>query len=128
TPRSSPPQSTKLAAADLKVLRDTFDIPFTDEQLEEDPYNPPYFHPGMDDPAIKYMLERRRVLGGFVPERRSTHKPVQLPDEKAYELLAKGSGKQEVATTMAFVRLFKDLVRDQSFGHRLVPIIPDEAR
>ena len=126
--RNSTHQMKKLAAADLKVLRDTFDIPFTDEQLEADPYNPPYYHPGADDPAIKYMLERRRQLGGFVPERRSTHKPVQLPSEKTYELLAKGSGKQEVATTMAFVRLFKDLIRDQAFGNRLVPIIPDEAR
>ena len=126
--RNSTHQMKKLAAADLKVLRDTFDIPFTDEQLEADPYNPPYYHPGLDDPAIQYMLERRRVLGGFVPERRTTHTEVKLPGDKAYELLAKGSGKQEVATTMAFVRLFKDLVRDPEFGNRLVPIIPDEAR
>lgn len=126
--RNSTHQMKKLAAADLKVLRDTFDIPFTDEQLEADPYNPPYYYPGADDPAIQYMLGRRRELGGFVPERRTQSVEVKLPDEKAYELLAKGSGKQEVATTMAFVRLFKDLIRDQNFGHRLVPIIPDEAR
>ena len=126
--RNSTHQMKKLAAADLKVLRDTFDIPFTDEQIEADPYNPPYFHPGADDPAIKYMLERRRALGGFVPERRDQPAPVKLPEAKTYELLAKGSGKQEVATTMAFVRLFKDLIRDPEFGNRLVPIIPDEAR
>jgi pyruvate dehydrogenase E1 component len=126
--RNSTHQMKKLAAADLKVLRDTFDIPFTDEQLEADPYSPPYFHPGDDDPAIQYMAERRRALGGFVPERRANPAPVKLPGEKTYELLAKGSGKQEVATTMAFVRLFKDLVRDPEFGNRLVPIIPDEAR
>ncbi|MFV0285336.1 MAG: pyruvate dehydrogenase (acetyl-transferring), homodimeric type [Demequina sp.] len=126
--RNSTHQMKKLAAADLKVLRDTFDIPFTDEQLEADPYNPPYFHPGFEDPAVKYMLERRQALGGFVPERRDTRKDIALPGDKAYELLAKGSGKQEVATTMAFVRLFKDLVRDKEFGHRVVPIIPDEAR
>ncbi|GMA34116.1 hypothetical protein GCM10025876_03200 [Demequina litorisediminis] len=77
---------------------------------------------------MKYMLERRQALGGFVPERRDTRKDIALPGDKAYELLAKGSGKQEVATTMAFVRLFKDLVRDKEFGHRVVPIIPDEAR
>ncbi len=74
------------------------------------------------------MLDRRRQLGGFVPERRTTHKPLVLPEAKVYEGLAKGSGHQEVATTMALVRLFKDLVRDKEFGHRLVPIIPDEAR
>ncbi|MDN4472549.1 pyruvate dehydrogenase (acetyl-transferring), homodimeric type [Demequina zhanjiangensis] len=126
--RNSTHQMKKLAMADLKVLRDTFDIPFTDEQLEADPYNPPYYHPGADDPAIQYMLERRRELGGWVPERRDPGKQVALPDDKAYELLAKGSGKQEVATTMALVRLFKDLVKDKQFGDRLVPIIPDEAR
>jgi len=126
--RNSTHQMKKLAAADLKVLRDTFDIPFTDEELEADPYHPPYYHPGFDDPAIKYMLGRRQELGGFVPERRGDRKEISLPDEKAYQLLAKGSGKQQVATTMAFVRLFKDLVRDKEFGHRVVPIIPDEAR
>jgi len=126
--RNSTHQMKKLAAADLKVLRDTFDIPFTDEQLEADPYRPPYYHPGMDDPAIQYMLERRRALGGFVPERRGDSKPVPLPSAKTYELLKKGSGKQQVATTMAFVRLLKDLLKDPDFGHRIVPIIPDEAR
>ena len=126
--RNSTHQMKKLAAADLKVLRDTFDIPFTDEQLEEDPYNPPYYRPDESDPAIQYMLGRRRELGGFVPERRDPGKEIKLPEDKAYELLAKGSGKQEVATTMALVRLFKDLVKDKEFGHRLVPIIPDEAR
>ncbi|GIG55535.1 pyruvate dehydrogenase (acetyl-transferring), homodimeric type [Demequina activiva] len=126
--RNSTHQMKKLAAADLKVLRDAYDLPFTDEQLEEDPYRPPYYHPGMDDPAVKYMLERRKELGGFVPERRDPKKSLEMPDDKAYELLAKGSGKQQIATTMAFVRLFKDLVKDKAFGHRLVPIIPDEAR
>ncbi len=126
--RNATHQMKKLAAHDLKVLRDTFDIPFTDEQLEANPYNPPYYHPGNDDPALKYMLDRRNELGGFVPERRDAKTEIALPDEKAYEVLAKGSGKQAVATTMAFVRLLKDLVRDKEFGHRVVPIIPDEAR
>ena len=126
--RNSTHQMKKLAANDLKVLRDTFSIPFTDEQLEADPYNPPYYHPGMDDPAIKYMLERRRVLGGFVPERRGESKKIALPPAQTYDLLAKGSGKQGVATTMSFVRLLKDLIKDPEFGKRIVPIIPDEAR
>ncbi|WP_062201996.1 pyruvate dehydrogenase (acetyl-transferring), homodimeric type [Demequina salsinemoris] len=126
--RNSTHQMKKLHVADMKVLRDTFDLPFTDEELEADPYNPPYYHPGFDDPAIKYMLERRSALGGFVPSRRAVEKPIAMPSDKAYDLLAKGSGKQEVATTMALVRLFKDLVKDKEFGSRLVPIIPDEAR
>src|SRR5690349_5849141 len=126
--RNATHQMKKLKADDLKTLRDSLHIPITDEQIDENPYVPPYFHPGPDDEGIQYMLERRRQLGGFVPERRSTHKAVTLPEEKVYEGLAKGSGHQEVASTMALVRLFKDLVKDKEFGHRLVPIIPDEAR
>ncbi len=126
--RNSTHQMKQLATADLKVLRDAYNLPFTDEQLEEDPLNPPYYHPGMDDPAIKYMLDRRKELGGFVPERRDPKTKLELPGDKTYELLKKGSGKQQIATTMAFVRLFRDLIRDKGIGHRLVPIIPDEAR
>ena len=126
--RNATHQMKKLKGADLKTLRDTLHIPFTDEQLDADPYLPPYYHPGDDDPAIQYMKDRRRALGGYLPERRSTHVDVTLPDEKVYDQLAKGSGQQEVATTMALVRLFKDLVKDKNFGNRVVPIVPDEAR
>jgi pyruvate dehydrogenase E1 component len=103
-------------------------IPITDAALEENPYQPPYYTPGENDEAIQYMHERRRALGGFLPERRSHHVGLTLPDDKAYALPKKGSGTQEVATTMAFVRLLKDLLRTKDFGNRIVPIIPDEAR
>ncbi|HET6949236.1 MAG TPA: pyruvate dehydrogenase (acetyl-transferring), homodimeric type, partial [Acidimicrobiales bacterium] len=83
---------------------------------------------GPDDEVIQYALERRAKLGGGVPERRSKHIPVHLPDDSAYAQVKKGSGKQQVASTMAFVRLLKDLMRDKEFGQRIVPIIPDEAR
>lgn len=126
--RNATHQMKKLAAQDLKVLRDNCNIPFTDEQLEADPYHPPYFHPGPEHPAVQYMLKRRSELGGFVPERRDPKIALDMPDPKHYDLLAKGSGKQEVATTMAFVRLLKDLIKDPAFGNRIVPIIPDEAR
>ncbi|WP_084441322.1 pyruvate dehydrogenase (acetyl-transferring), homodimeric type [Dermatophilus congolensis] len=126
--RNATHQMKKLALDDLKALRDTLHIPFTDEQLEKDPYLPPYYNPGPDDERVQYALERRRQLGGFVPERRSKHTPVHLPDDAAYKVAKKGSGKQQVATTMAFVRLLKDLMRDKEFGKRVVPIIPDEAR
>ena len=126
--RNATHQMKKLKIDELKALRDSLHIPIEDEQLEANPYLPPYFHPGAEDEAIQYMLERRRQLGGFVPERRSEYTKLSLPGDKAYEGLAKGSGSQEVASTMALVRLFKDLVKDKEFGHRLVPIIPDEAR
>jgi len=126
--RNATHQMKKLTLDNLKQFRDEMRIPITDAQLEADPYRPPYYHPGADDPAIQYMHERRRALGGYLPERRSKYVDVALPPTSAYEVVKKGSGKQEVATTMAFARLLKDLLRDKEFGSRIVPIIPDEAR
>ncbi|HEY9275853.1 MAG TPA: pyruvate dehydrogenase (acetyl-transferring), homodimeric type, partial [Candidatus Nanopelagicaceae bacterium] len=88
----------------------------------------PYFHPGLDSPEFKYMMERRTQLGGSIPKRRSKSRPLPQPDDSHYEVVKRGSGHQEVATTMAFVRLLKDLAKDQGLGNRIVPIIPDEAR
>lgn len=69
----------KLTLEDLKNFRDKQDIPISDEELEKDPYLPPYYHPGNDAPEIKYMLERRKELGGFLPERREKFTPLQAP-------------------------------------------------
>ncbi|MFN8147303.1 MAG: pyruvate dehydrogenase (acetyl-transferring), homodimeric type [Candidatus Nanopelagicales bacterium] len=124
--RNATHQMKKLTVDDLKNFRDTLHIPIDDEQL--DPYLPPYYHPGQDSEVIQYMQERRRALGGPVPERRSTSKALVLPGDKVYDVVKRGSGKQQVATTMAFVRLLKDLMRDPEIGPRFVPIIPDEAR
>ena len=126
--RNATHQMKKLTLDNLKQFRDEMRIPITDAQLEENPYLPPYYHPGEDDPAIRYMQERRRELGGYLPERRSTHIDLKLPDASAYEVVRKGSGKQEIATTMSFARLLKDLLRTPGLGERIVPIIPDEAR
>lgn len=126
--RNATHQMKKMTLDDLKLFRDQMHIPLTDAQLEENPYEPPYYHPGADDETIEYMVERRRALGGTLPQRRSTHTAISLPDDSVYALPKKGSGTQEVATTMAFVRLLKDLLRTKDFGHRIVPIIPDEAR
>jgi pyruvate dehydrogenase E1 component len=126
--RNATHQMKKMTLEDLKHFRDAMHIPVSDAQLEENPYLPPYYNPGPQDETIQYMVERRRALGGFLPERRSHHVGVTLPAEAAYAIPRKGSGTQEVATTMAFVRLLKDLLRSKDFGHRIVPIIPDEAR
>ncbi|WP_026460161.1 pyruvate dehydrogenase (acetyl-transferring), homodimeric type [Schaalia suimastitidis] len=126
--RNSTHQMKKMTLDDAKMLRDRLQIPITDEQLEADPYKPPYYMPPADHPALLYMKELREKLGGWVPERRS-HNP-QLPElpAKPFEALAKGSGQLEVATTMALVRLMKDLLKDKNVGRYMVPIIPDEAR
>lgn len=126
--RNATHQMKKLTLENLKDFRDEMRIPISDAQLEADPYLPPYYNPGSDSEEIQYMLEKRRELGGFIPERRSKYVQFELPEDKAYETPRKGSGNQEVATTMAFVRMLKDLLKTSGMGQRIVPIIPDEAR
>ncbi|GHG44243.1 pyruvate dehydrogenase E1 component [Sinomonas cellulolyticus] len=126
--RNATHQMKKMTLQDLKDFRDHLRIPISDEQLEADPYQPPYYHPGFDAPEIQYMMQRRKELGGFLPERRVQPEAITLPAEKSFEVAKRGSGKQQAATTMAFVRLLKDLMRDKEFGKRVVPIVPDEAR
>ena len=126
--RNATHQMKKMTLENLKGFRDELRIPISDAQLEENPYQPPYFHPGQDAPEIQYLHERRRALGGYLPERRSKYVDFKLPEDKTYEIAKGGSGTQEVATTMGFVRLLKDLLRAPEFGQRIAMIIPDEAR
>jgi pyruvate dehydrogenase E1 component len=126
--RNATHQMKKMTLADLKAFRDHLRIPITDEQLEADPYLPPYYRPTQDSAEYKDMMERRNELGGPVPSRRTKSKEIHLPEDKAYDTASRGSGKQQAATTMAFVRLLKDLMRDKEFGKRVVPIVPDESR
>jgi pyruvate dehydrogenase E1 component len=124
--RNATHQMKKLTKAELKEFRDRLYLEIPDKALEGD--LPPYYHPGRDSDEIGYLLERRRALGGFLPQRVVRAKPLPLPEDKVYGDLMKGSGKQEVATTMAFVRLLKDLLKHKGVGPRFVPVIPDEAR
>ena len=124
--RNATHQMKKLTVDDLKTFRDTLHLEIPDSQL--DPYTPPYFHPGENHEHIQYLHERRRALGGYVPSRRGVSRPLQLPGDEAYKDMKTGSGQQQVATTMAFVRLLRDLLKDPNIGSRIVPIIPDEAR
>ncbi len=124
--RNATHQMKKLTKAELKTFRDRLYLDISDKELEGD--LPPYYHPGPDSDEIQYMLERRQALGGLLPKRVVRAKPLPQPEEKTYAQLRKGSGNQEVATTMAFVRLLKDLMRDKRLAPRFVPIVPDEAR
>jgi pyruvate dehydrogenase E1 component len=124
--RNATHQMKKLTKADLKAFRDRLYLPISDEALDAD--LPPYYHPGEKSDEIQYMKERRAALGGAIPKRVVRPKAMTLPGDKAYAELRTGSGKQQVATTMATVRLFKDLMKDKEIGKRFVPIIPDEAR
>jgi pyruvate dehydrogenase E1 component len=124
--RNATHQMKKLSVADLKAFRDRLHLPISDADLEAD--LPPYYHPGEKSDEIQYMRERREALGGHTPKRVVRAKPLPQPTDAVYAELRAGSGKQQIATTMAIVRLFKDLIKDKEIGHRFVPIIPDEAR
>jgi pyruvate dehydrogenase E1 component len=126
--RNATHQMKKLTLDDLKAFRDRLYLDIPDSALEANPYLPPYYHPGEKSEEIQYMKERRAALGGYLPSRRTTTIPLKLPGADAYSDLKRGSGKQKVATTMAFVRLLKELMKDKEIGRRWVPIIPDEAR
>ncbi|MFG1622794.1 pyruvate dehydrogenase (acetyl-transferring), homodimeric type [Kribbella sp. NPDC049227] len=125
--RNATHQMKKLTSDDLKAFRDRLYLPIEDKDLE-DAYNPPYFHPGTDSPEYQYMMERRKQLGGSLPQRRVAPKTsLKLPADDVYKPLSKGNNAP-IATTMALVRLFRDLMKDPEIGHRIVPIAPDEYR
>ena len=124
--RNSTHQMKKMTLEDIVQFRDRLNIPIADEQLDK--YLPPYYRPAADSPEAKYLEERRAALGGSIPRRRAISKPLTQPDDSVYESVQRGSGQQEIATTMAFVRMLKDVIKDPGLGSRIVPIIPDEAR
>ena len=129
--RNATHQMKKLTQDDLKKFRDRLYLPISDRDLErtyEETGAAPFFHPGMESPEIEYMLERRRQLGGSIPQRVLRAKPLQLPGDAMYADLKQGSGKHSIATTMAVVRLLKDWMKDPEIGKRIVPIAPDEYR
>jgi len=124
--RNSTHQMKKMSMEDIIEFRDRLAIPIADDQL--DAKLPPYYRPADDSVEAKYLQERRAALGGSIPSRRKISRPLPQPDDSVYESVRRGSGHQEIATTMAFVRMLKDLIKDPGLGSRLVPIIPDEAR
>ena len=124
--RNSTHQMKKMSLEDIMQFRDTLHLDIPDEKLDK--YLPPYLKPAADSPEAMYIAERRAALGGSIPRRRAISRPLPQPDDSVYESVKRGSGHQEIATTMAFVRMLKDLVKDPGLGARIVPIIPDEAR
>lgn len=116
-------QQKKLNEKELREFRSRFEIPIKDEEIAETPF----YRPPEHSPEMKYLLERRQQLGGFLPRREVRAKPVQMPALETYAELLKGNATP-VSTTMAFVRLLSILLRHKSIGRQVVPIIPDEAR
>ncbi|MCX6905545.1 MAG: pyruvate dehydrogenase (acetyl-transferring), homodimeric type [Verrucomicrobia bacterium] len=117
-------QQKKLNEKELREFRARFNIPISDEDIAETPF----YKPPADSPEMKYLLERRQALGGFVPKREVKPAVLEVPKLEDFAELMRGSGKNEASTTMAFVRLLTMLLRHEHVGRRIVPIIPDEAR
>ncbi len=108
----------------LRTLRDRYSLPVTDAQLEDTPF----IHPGPKSREVEYLLERRKALGGSVPQRRTTFAPIGSYAAGPFEDFNKGSGDREVSTTMAFVQMLSKLLKDKEIGKLIVPIVPDESR
>ena len=119
-------QLKKVDVATIREMRDRFNVPVSDGQLEK----LPFYVPPADSPEMKYLQEHRKALGGFFPQRRQKSQDTPaVPPLSAFDQVLKGSGEgREISTTMAFVRILTALVRDKELGKRIVPIVPDEAR
>jgi pyruvate dehydrogenase E1 component len=115
----------KMTPEQLKQFKDRFDIPIPDDKIAD----VPFYRPSDDSPLIRYMLEKRKALGGFLPHRRTeADETLDIPPLSIFDPLLKGTGERKISTTMVFVRLLTALCKDKAVGQRVVPIVPDEAR
>jgi pyruvate dehydrogenase E1 component len=117
-------QQKKMGEEALRAFRDRFDIPISDDEIGKTPF----YRPPEDSIELRYLRERREALGGPLPARRTMARPLPIPPLSSFEFLLKGSDGREFSTTMAFVRMLSQLMRDPQIGSQVVPIVPDEAR
>ena len=117
-------QQKKLNEDELEMFRSRFGIPIPDDEL----HNAPFYRPADDSAEIKYMQERRKQLGGYMPVRKNRATPLKPVPEAHFEEFYKGTEGREVSTTMVFVRMLSKLLRDPEIGKFIVPVVPDEAR
>ena len=118
-------QMHDMAESALRAFRDRFQIPISDEDIGK----APFYSPPADSPEIKYMHERRKALGGYLPIRTEDRgAALEIPELDVFAPVMKGTGERELSTTMAAVRLLQILTRDKKIGRHVVPIVPDESR
>jgi pyruvate dehydrogenase E1 component len=117
-------QQKKMDVEAMRSYRDRFALPVPDDQLAEIPYLT--FPEGSKE--LEYMRERRKALGGYLPQRRRRVEPLPVPPLATFERLLKSTEEREISTTMAFVQMLQILLRDKALGKRVVPIVPDESR
>ncbi|HEX7183500.1 MAG TPA: pyruvate dehydrogenase (acetyl-transferring), homodimeric type [Thermoanaerobaculia bacterium] len=116
-------QQKKLDEEELRFFRDRFELPITDQQVAE----AAFYHPGENSEEVQYLKECRNRLGGPVPSRRARTEPLAVPKTGVWERFFEGVDR-EVSTTMVFVQMLTQLMKDKEVGKRVVPIVPDEAR
>jgi pyruvate dehydrogenase E1 component len=117
-------QQKKLNEEELKYFRGRFGIPISDDEIGK----APFYKPDPDSEEMKYLLERREKLGGFIPKRVSQKVRFTMPDHKIFEEYSNDSGDKDVATTMVVVQIISKLLKDKNVGKLIVPIVPDESR
>ncbi len=117
-------QQKKMGEESLRHFRDRFNIPISDEELA----NAPFYRPAEDSEEMRYFRERREELGGYFFAEREDPPPLDIPDISIHAKITEGSGDRTISTTMAFVRILNNLIKDKNIGKYVVPIVPDEAR
>jgi pyruvate dehydrogenase E1 component len=117
-------QQKKMNEKELREFRERFGVPISDEEVAQTPF----YRPPLDSPETKYLLERRKALGGFLPTRVVRAPKIQVPARSEFAEFFKGSGVAEASTTKSFARLLTSLLRNGNVNRHIVPIIPDEAR
>jgi pyruvate dehydrogenase E1 component len=117
-------QQKHLNTQELLSFRDRFNIPLSDEEVA----GAPLYRPGQDSAETRYLKERRRVLGGPLPQRRVNNATIEPPSPEVFTEFLEGSGDRQASTTMVLVRMLAALMRDKGIGKQIVPIVPDEAR
>ncbi len=117
-------QQKKMGEESLLQFRDRFNIPISEERVDE----LPFYKPEEDSAPMRYLHERRKRLGGYLPSRRVSAEPLEAPELSIFGSVLEGSGDRELSTTMAFVRLLMALTRDKQLKEHIVPIVADEAR
>jgi pyruvate dehydrogenase E1 component len=116
-------QQKKLDDAALREFRDRFGLPLSDDDVAQ----LRFFNPGPDSPELRYLNERRKELGGYLPLRRTAEPPLRAPSAAAFQKIMEGTAREQ-STTMIFVQLLAQLLKDESLGKHVVPIVADEAR
>ena len=117
-------QQKKLNEQELKEFRSRFGIPISDEDVAK----APFYKSPEDSEETKYLKEKRKKLGGYIPHRVEKVGPIKIPSDELFKEFYEGSGSREIATTMVLVQILSKLLRDKNIGKLIVPIVPDEAR